>query len=259
MASQESLIEFGFKLSQGGAHASRTMMLAELELLFSALPENASQDEYKQAIELHNVLNKSTNKTRSLTFRHLVDLYSLDPSYPLFRVFRRLWAADEEARPVLTCHMATARDPLLRLSQDKILNLAINEELPRVDMEQVFEQAYPERFSPATLKSLAQNINATWTHAGFLSGRAKKIRQEPEIKSTNVTFALFLGYLQGATGNRLFTTEWVKILNLRTETLIELARQASHKGLLTFKHSSEIIEILFPGYLTAEEEAKRHE
>jgi hypothetical protein len=30
---------------------------------------------------------------------------------------------------------------------------------------------------------------------------------------------------------------------------------ASHSGLITFKHSSEVIEVSFPDYLTREEEA----
>ena len=109
------------------------------------------------------------------------------------------------------------------------------------------------------LKSLAQNINGTWTHAGYLEGRTKKHRTEPDIRSINVAFALFMGYLQGATGNRLFNTEWTKLLGCRQERLLELARQANHSGLLNFKHSSEVVEITFPGYLTKEEESWLHE
>ena len=75
----------------------------------------------------------------------------------------------------------------------------------------------------------------------------------------NVAFALFLGYLQGATGSRLFSTEWTRVLCCRQERLLELARQASYSGLLNFKHSSEVVEITFPDYLTREEESWLHE
>lgn len=259
MISEKNQVKFGFKFGQAGAHASRTIMLAELELLFEATPQNFTLDEYRKAIEKTNVLNKGTSKTRTLTFRHLVDLYGLEHRLALFRAFRRLWDVDELARPVLACQLALTRDALLRLSQQKILSLELNEVLPRVDMEAVFEERFPQRFSTATLKSLAQNINASWTYAGFLKGRSKKYRGTPIIRPANVVFALFTAYLQGATGNRLFASEWLKILEYREEELLELAVFASHAGLITFKHASEIIEVSFPNYLTTEEEAWLHE
>jgi hypothetical protein len=72
-------------------------------------------------------------------------------------------------------------------------------------------------------------------------------------------FSLFLGYLQGATGNRLFTSEWVRLLCCRQERLLELARQASYSGMINFKHSSEVVEVTFPNYLSKEEESWLHE
>ena len=259
MISEETQLKFGFKFGQAGAHASRTIMLAELELLFEATASNFTVNEYRDAIEQKNVLNKNTSKTRSLTFRHLVDLYSLENGFAIFRVFRRLWDVDEAARPVLACQLALTRDALLRLSQQKILSLELNEVLPRGDMEAVFEKRFPHRFSAATLKSIAQNINASWTHAGFLRGRSKKYRADPVIRPVNVVFALFAAYLQGATGNRLFISEWLKVIERREEELLGLAVFASHAGLITFKHASEIIEVGFPNYLTKEEEAWLHE
>jgi len=250
---------FGFKFSQSGAHIARTMMLDELRILFARLPTTASQNSYRKAIEEDNLLQKNTSRTRSLTCRHLIDLYSLDPQLPLFRNFRRLWDTTPDARPLLACQMAQTRDPFLRLSQQKILNLPLGAVLRRVDMEQLFADRYPDRFSPSTLKSLAQNLNATWTHAGFLCGRVKKVRTDPNIHPVNVAFALWLGALQGASGIRLFNTDWIKLLNCRLEQLQDLARQASFSGLLTYKHSSEVIEINFPDYLIKDEEALLYE
>lgn len=259
MSSQEMQQELGFKFAQGGAHASRTMMLAELSELFAQLPPDASLDDYRQAIVQDNLLQKNTSKTRALTFRHLADLYGMTPELALFRNFRRLWNSDPAAQPLLACQMAMTRDPLLYLSQQKILDLPIGAVLPREEMEQVFHDRFPDRFSPATLKSLAQNINATWTQAGLLRGRSKKYRSEPDIRPVNVAFALWLASLQGASGSRLFTSQWTKTLQCRTERLQELARLASFSGLLTFKHSSEIMEITFPDYLTREEESRLYE
>lgn len=255
MNSQEAQIRLGFKFGRNGVHASRTMMLKEITELFQGRSLEAETQQYKDDIEIFNVLHKPTEKSRKLTWGHLVDLYAMDPATPLFRAFRRLWESDEEARPLLACQMGLARDPLLRFSKEKILSLEQGDLLPREEMEQAFAEHFPDRFSPATLKSVAQNVNGTWTHAGFLRGRNKKYRAEPEVHPVNVVFALFLGYLQGATGIRLFTTEWAQLLCCRQETLLELARQASYSGLITFKHSSEVVEVTFPDYLTKEQEA----
>lgn len=259
MNSIESQQKLGFKFSRSGAHSARTMMLAEITELFHDAGVEAIAAQYQEDIELFNVLHKPTEKARKLTWRHLVDLYGMDITIPLFRTFRRLWESDESARPMLACQMALARDPLLRLSQDKILSLVPDQWLPREDMEQALNEQCPDRFSQAMLKSLAQNVNGTWTNAGFLKGRIKKHRAKPDVRPVNVVFALFLGYLQGATGNRLFTSEWVRLLCCRQERLLELARQASFSGNINFKHSSEVVEVTFPNYLSKEEESWLHE
>lgn len=259
MSSVAAQQKFGFKFGRNGAHSARTMMLAEIVELFRGRDADSSAAQYQEDIERFNVLHKPTEKARKLTWRHLVDLYGMDKAIPLFRVFRRMWESDESARALLACQMALARDPLLRLSREKILSLALGQLLPREEMEKALDEQCPDRYSEAMLKSLAQNVNGTWTHAGYLEGRSKKRRSEPEIRPANVAFALLLGYLQGATGNRLFNTEWTRMLGCRLERLLELARQASHSGLLTFKHSSEVMEVTFPGYLTKEEESWRHE
>jgi len=255
MTSVASQLRFGFKQGINGAHASRTMMLAELSGLFQARDVSTRLEQYQKDVKVFNVLHKPKEKARNLTWRHLVALYGMDLEIPLFRAFRRLWDSDEQARPVLACQMALARDPLLRESMDKILSLELGHPLAREDMEALFVEKFPDRYSPAMLKSLAQNINGTWTNAGYLKGSKKKVRSEPIIRPSNVAFALFLGYLQGASGNRLFTTDWARMLKCRTDRLLEHARMASHSGLITFKHSSEVIEVSFPDYLTREEEA----
>jgi hypothetical protein len=257
--SPEAQQKFGFKFGQSGAHSARTMMFAELTQLFDGRPVDALPEHYRGDIELANVLHKPTSKSRTLTWRHLVDLYGMNTEIPLFRIFRQLWESDASARALLACQMALTRDSILRMSKAKILSLQLGERMAREDMEQALSEQCPDRFSPAMLKSLAQNVNGTWTNAGYLQGRNKKHRSEPEVRPVNVAFALLLGYLQGATGNRLFTTEWTKVLCCRQERLLELARQASYSGLVTFKHSSEVMEVTFPDYLSKEEESWLYE
>lgn len=259
MTSPTALQQFGFKYGRNGAHASRTMMLSEITELFAVLPASASPAQYQQEIVQFNVLHKPTEKSRQLTWRHLCDLYGMDNGIPLFRVFRQLWDSDPEARLLLACQVGLTRDPLLRISKEKILALEPGQVLPRVEMEELFKERCPDRYSDATLRSIAQNVNGTWTSAGYLQGRTKKVRSQPNVRPVNVAFALFLGYLQGATGNRLFTSEWARMLVCTPDRLQDLARIASQIGLINFKHSSDVIEVNFPNFLTREEEAWRHE
>ena len=120
-AHREALIRFGFKFGKNGTHSSRTMMLAELKMLFSATPVSASLKQYQNDIITYNCLNKSTESTRKLTYRHLKDLYSLDTKLPLFRVFRQLWDIEPEAQAILALQLVDARDPLFRMSSDCII------------------------------------------------------------------------------------------------------------------------------------------
>lgn len=125
------LIELGFKYGKSGVHSARSMMLEELKQLFQGLPVEAERARYEQDIAQFNVLQKSSENARKLTYRHMVDLYGLSPDIPLFKVFRELWELSEEAQPLLALQMAVARDPLLRNSTEVILSLQPGEHLRR--------------------------------------------------------------------------------------------------------------------------------
>jgi hypothetical protein len=259
MTPERTLLKYGYKFGQSGAHSARSMMLAELMTLFEATSADCSQEQYRSDICDFNVLDKPTTKSRSLTYRHLVDLYGMECSIPLFRVFRKLWSLDPSAQPVLAIQMSLARDPLLRLTLPLITGLEIGSPVIRQDVEEILKAPDPERFSPASLKSFAQNINGSWTQAGFLQGRNKKIRSEPEVSPVNVTFALFLAYLEGASGERLLQSSQCKLFGLTEHHVTELAIAAGYRGLIDFKQSGGVTDIRFPEYLTQEEEAWLYE
>lgn len=101
MTKYQQLAKFGYRFGRSGPHASRTMMLDELSTLLATAPVGAARAEYRREVVELNVLGKPTMKARELTFRHLTDLYGLDPALPVFRIFRRLWDQDEHARPML--------------------------------------------------------------------------------------------------------------------------------------------------------------
>ncbi len=256
---QMLLAELGFRFGLNGPHAARTMMLEDLRLLLAHTPPQATQAEYVAAIVDGNVLGKPTRKARKLALRHMATLYALDLANPIFRALRRFWALNEAAQPLLALVVALARDPLLRGTQPFLLRQAVGAAVPREAVEAYLDGAHPERFSPASLKSFAQNIAGSWTAAGFLHGRVRKSRAIAQPHPESVALLLFLGYLEGRTGHRLFSSDWMNLIEGSLDEREALARSASHRGLLVFMNAGGVKEVRFPGFLTQEEERIRQE
>jgi hypothetical protein len=253
------LTQLGFRFGTNGPHAARTMMLDDLSVLLAAVPQEASESEYAYQVTDLNVLGKPTKKARELAYRHLLTLYGLDPKFALFRMFRRLWAADELAHPVLALTMALARDPLLAGTQEFILQKQDGQHVSREDLETLLSKSHPDRFSPASLKSFAQNVNGTWTSAGYLSGRNRKTRTQPVVTPAIVAMCLFIGHLQGMTGQRLFSSNWCRLIPGSEHDIEPLAMAAYHRGLIVFLNAGGVKEVRFPDSLTTDEDQIRQE
>lgn len=256
---EELLSQLGFRFGINGPHAARTMMLDDMRTLLALTSPGATRADYAAAIVADNVLGKSTKKARELALRHLRTLYSLDTANVIFRTLRRFWLLESCAQPILALAVALARDPLLRSTRDFILNYAQGSVVTREEVEQYLNRVHPDRFTPASLKSFAQNIAGTWTAAGILVGHRRKTRCSPPPTPVSMALLLFLGYLEGRSGQRLFSSEWMRLLPGSPDELEALASSASHRGLLVFMNAGGIKEVRFPGYLTPEEERIRAE
>jgi hypothetical protein len=256
---QELLTQLGFRFGMNGPHAARTMMLDDLRLLLANTSQEATLPEYAAAIVENNVLGKPTRKSRELAFRHMKALYALDPANPIFRTLRRLWLLDEKAQPMLALAVALARDPLLRGTQAFFLGQTTGASVTRDAVEGFLNTTYPHRFSPSSLKSFAQNVSGTWTAAGVLHGRVSKIRAVVPVHPESLALLLFLSYLEGRTGQRLFSSDWMGLLGVSIDELELMANNASHRGLLVFMSAGGVKEVRFPDYLTPEEERIRQE
>lgn len=253
-AKEQLLTKLGFRFGANGPHGARTMMLDDLRVLFSHVPADGARAEYTHTICTDNILGKPTKKSRELALRHLTTLYGLDTQLPLFRILRRLWPVDVDAQPVLALTAALARDPLLRGTQAFIVAKQPGALVTREDLEMCLAADHQDRFSPASLKSFAQNVNGSWTAAGFLSGHTRKTRAIPVVTPVNVAFCLFLGHLEGLSGQRLFTSRWMNLMPGSLGELEALANSAFHRGLLVFLNAGGVKEVRFPDYLAPEEE-----
>ena len=253
-SNDDRLARFGFFFGRGGSHIARTMMLGELSTLLTRVCRpRAEKTDYLAAIEGENCLGKRSARTRQLTTRHLASLYSLDPSVCLFRALRYFWERDPSGHPLVALLCALTRDSVLRSTVSSILSTAEGEVASREELEDFIDAKEPGRFSKATLKSTAQNINSTWTQSGHLKGRLRKVRSRATATAGSASYALFLGYLTGVRGSALFSTDYVRLLDCSPERTLELAEEASRRGWIVVKRVGDVVEVLFPNLINARE------
>ena len=233
----------GFRFGEKGTHTSRTIMLAELTELLAAMPATATRADYAEAIIEDNILGKQTASTRRLTNQRLGELYGLSLAIPLFRVLRRLWDIDEPGRPVIALLCGLARDPLLRATSTAVLPLPRNSELLRSAMTSAIRASTGDRLNESILDKVARNASSSWSQAGHLEGRVRKIRQEVHPTPGAVAFAIWFGALHGLAGEDLLRTPWARVLDQSPVELLDLALRAKQLGLLNANSGGGVIEI----------------
>ena len=246
-------LKLGFKAGEAGTHSSRTIMLDELGTLLEVVPPNASRPDYLAAIIDSNALGKPTTATRKLTGQRLTELYSLEPTVPLFRVMRRFWQDDVPGRSVLALLCSLARDPLLRATAEPILAMRSGEELSRQKITDAIRAAVGTRMNDATIDKVVRNVSSSWTQSGHLRGRARKFRQLVRPTPLGTAYALLLGYLEGLRGGRLFETNWTRVLDSSPGELRTIAAEAKRLNGLDLRAAGDVIEIGFTTVLTSQE------
>lgn len=249
----------GFSKSSTGGHSARSMMVVEMKMLFRELPALASKDDFIRAVVEENVLEKPTLSSRKKSMRHLVELYGMDPTKLLFRVLWSFGHSDPDSIPHLCLVCSFARDPQLRNSFELVRTLRVGEVLERVAMEQQIETGFPGRFSPAMKKSMAQNVNTTWTYSGHLVGKVSKARRLPEPRPISAAYAMFVGYLSGLRGEKLLGSVFAELVSSNRSQLLISLSLASAKGLLSLKQAAGVVEFDFSNLLSAQDEALIHE
>jgi hypothetical protein len=234
-------------------------MLAELRRLLDVNPVDATHEEYRTSIIAENVLGKGTASARLWSWKKLRELYGLDPRKAVFRCLRALWDNDLGGRPLLAVLCASARDPLLRMSARVILKAPVDSVVTSEEFAQAIHEAAPDRFKAGTLRSIGQNLYASWTQSGHLAGGRIRRRRHPVVTPEATGYALVLGRLTGARGQLLFSTFWAGLLDAPTERLFELAAGASRRGWIDLRRAGSVVEVRFPKLLTPDEEEAARE
>lgn len=233
----------GFRFGPGGAHLSRTFMLAEAVELFAAVPPDASASVCREAIVRENVLGKPTAIARQKAGDALRSLYACDPSVPLYRVLRRLWNRDRAGRPLLALLAALTRDPILRATAPSILDLHPGAQLPARHPAAAIRRATGDRMSDSTVVAAAQRSRATWTRAGHLAGRARKVRRRVDPTPGALALAVWLGEREGLGGEALLESRWAEVLDRPLDELTAVAHQAHRLELVDLRAGGGIFDL----------------
>ena len=224
-------------------------MSSELSELMDIVDDpNAPVSQYHYAIISANCLGKPTMRSREDSYRHLRSLYSFSPDEPVFVALRYFWERDIPGRHLLALIAAYSRDTILKQSSRFILDLTSGESIDRDYTEQKLEEEYPHRYSAATIRSMAQNINGTWTQSGHLQGRVTKIRTIVTPTPGAVAFGLYLSHLEGIRGEELLTSPYARLIDARKDQMIDLAQIAGAKSWLVWRHIQDVIEVDFPQF-----------
>jgi hypothetical protein len=245
----EETKNYGFVIDQLGAHLGRTIMTEEITLLLAACPPNSTNTDYRNAIVDENVLLKRSTGARIEAYRRLGQLYSLDPTSPVFLILRELWDHTDSSQNLLLLLCGLTRDPILRSTVDLVLSTSPGSVLTAKDFEKVVAENFPGRMQAKTLSSIGRNLASSWTQSGHLVGEKGKTRQPVSPDSIAAAYALFLAFLNGYRGDSLFESPWLRILDTPTHQLHILAQAASRNGWLEYRHSGQVTEITFRHFM----------
>ena len=232
----------GFKMSGGGPHQSKTLMLTELATFIQASSESALSA--RELIIEQNILGKATLSARKIALARLTGLYAVTEHVPISAVMFALWSNDQSGRPLLAMLTALARDPLLRESAVALLPSSIGTPAHWTNIGSAFEARFPERFSQKMLRSLSQNCASSWTQSGHLRGRINKVRSQAKATPAVAAYTALLSTVCGFGGPTLIESPWMDVLDLPPGELMSLLRQAESQGLVRLRTAGDMLEII---------------
>src|SRR5687768_1280771 len=90
-----------FEMGSLRTTASHTIGVPHLVELLRFMPLDATRERYHEAVVDGNLLGRPTQAGRQRSFRHLRELYFLDPSRREFAALRRLWDVDPDAQALI--------------------------------------------------------------------------------------------------------------------------------------------------------------
>ena len=245
MTSSEA-VRGGFRLGKMRTTASHTIGIPHLVELLREVPSGARADQYREAVVGGNVLGRPTQAGRQRSFRHLRELYILDPARPEFTALRRFWEIDPSSRPLLAGLLAFTSDEIFRASFAAISDLPAGASVTSADLTEAITAQFGSELSESTLGKTGRNTGACWTQTGHLAGRAKKVRTAVNAQPAAIAYAAYLGHLAGGRGLGVLDNPWSQILEIAPGRSLDALRNAHTQGLLDLLVAGNVVDVSFP-------------
>lgn len=227
-------------------HGARTIMFSELEKVMSFSLESG---QYLDAMA-DNVFGKKSSDGVKQTANFLKRLYGFDENNPSFTAFKYFWKISEpNERPLIAFVYAVNQDQLLAESVQVLQNVKPGAKVSTSFFEEEIEKYHPNQYAENTRKSMAQNLASSWKQAGFIEGKVKNIRTQPEITYRIACFAFLLAYLKGDRGDFIWGSIGVNALCLYQTELRALASECAKKDLMQYQHAGSVTAISFTNLL----------
>lgn len=233
--------------------ASHTIGIPHLVELLDVVPATASAEDYRTAVVEHNALGRPTGAGRARTFRHLRELYLLDPTRPEFRILRHLWTTAGPDRQLLAGLLAYTRDEVLRSTWPAIAAAAPGNRVSSDDLSTASRESFGDRIGEATIAKIGRNTGASWTQSGHLQGRANKVRLPLAPGPSAIAYATYLAYSADHRGADLLDTPWLAVLDIPAARKRDALLSAHAAGLLTVRTSGNVIDVDLTPILAAAE------
>jgi hypothetical protein len=221
-------------------------MYAELE---KVMAYSLDGDNFLESLG-HNVTGKKSNSGVTKTANYLKRLYGFDIHNPSFLALKYFWKiSDENEKPLIALAFAVNHDDLLAESVDVLKAVKIGEKVSIELFEESIEKYFPNQYSINTRRSIGQNLASSWKQAGFIQGKVKNIRSQPEITYRVACFAFLLAYINGDRGEFIWNSIGVKALCLSESKLRELALEGARKDFMQYQYAGSVTAISFTNLL----------
>jgi len=221
-------------------------MFSELEKVMSFSLESG---QYLDAMA-DNVFGKKSSDGVKQTKGFLKRLYGFDSQYPPFAAFMYFWKMSEpNEKPLIAFLYAVNQDNILAESVQVLQNVKLGAKVAVENFEEIVEKYHPNQYAANTLRSTAQNLASSWKQAGFIEGKVKNIRIQPEITYRTACFAFLLAYLNGDRGDFIWNNIGVNALCLHESKLRALAIECAKNDLMQYQYAGSVTAINFTNLL----------
>ena len=222
------------------------MMYNELEKVMAYSIDN---DNFMESLGL-NVTGKKSNSGVEKTANFLKRLYGFDENNPSFTAFKYFWKISEpNEKPLIAFVYAVNQDQLLAESVQVLQNVKPGAKVATSFFEEEIEKYHPNQYSLITKHSIGKNLASSWKQAGFIEGKVKNIRTQPEITYRIACFAFLLAFLKGDRGDFIWGSIGVNALCLYQTELRALASECAKKDLMQYQYAGSVTAISFTNLL----------